>query len=502
VSEVKKMIASGDRVFASVAPSFAANYAGVSMSAMEDALKLLGFYAASETALGATLVKWEYERLVADGRHSVVISSCCHSVNLMIQKYFPEALPSLAPVISPMRAHCGAIKLENAGARTVFIGPCVSKKAEAELYPGAVDRVITFDELSRWFADEGIALEKTGNGETVSGRARLFPVPGGILRSMTENRPDFSYVVIDGMGNCVDAVKGILAGKVKDCFIEMSACVGSCVGGPGMSGEDRYLVDDCVAVDRSAGSSDFDIESPGERVLHQGFEPRPIRKIFPGRSAIEETLRAMGKKRPEDELNCGGCGYDTCRDKAAAVLCGKADIAMCLPYLQEKAQSFSDKILNNTPNGVIVLDESLKIQQINAAGCRILNIRDESDVKGMEVSCVLDPLPILGVRESGENVYEKRTHLVEYEKYVMQTIIRDAAFSIIIVLLRDVTEDELGRSRKMEICGETITITDRVIERQMRAVQEIASLLGETAAETQIALTKLKEAIHNERFLR
>ncbi|MDR1509817.1 MAG: PAS domain-containing protein [Synergistaceae bacterium] len=502
VPKARDMIRRGETVVASIAPSFSANFEGVSIDSMRAALARLGFSDTSETALGATVVKREYEHMMASNDRSIVISSCCHSVNLLIRKYFPEALPCLAPAVSPMRAHCAAIKAEKPDAKTVFIGPCISKKSEAEEYRGTVDCVLTFGELSRWFAEEGVEPEKSANRRPPeSGRARMFPIPGGILKSMTEHRPDRSYIAIDGMQNCISAIRGVIAGDVRDCFIEMSACVGSCVGGPAMSGTGRFLVKDWIAVEASAGELDFDVPSPEEESIMQKFEPRPIRKIFPGGAAVEETLRAMGKKRPEDELNCGSCGYDTCRDKALAVLTGKADITMCLPYLHERAKSFSDTIINNTPNGIIVLDKSLVIQQANRAACAILNIREESDVKGRDVSCVLDPLPILRSADVGENVYEKRTYLVEYKKYVMQTIIHDDGQDIIIVLMRDVTEEEIGRSRKVEICGETIEITDRVIERQMRTVQEIASLLGETAAETQIALSRLKETIHNEQFL-
>jgi Na+-translocating ferredoxin:NAD+ oxidoreductase RNF subunit RnfB len=502
VPRIEEMISKGAKVFASLAPSFAANFPGVSAGSMKRSLLGLGFCGVSETALGATVVKREYEKIIAGGERSVMISSCCHSVNLMIQKYFPDALPMLAPVVSPMRAHCAEIKREHPEARTVFIGPCVSKKAEAEMYPGAVDCVITFHELESWFASSGVTPEVSGaDAAEIPGRARIFPIRGGILRSMTENRADYSYIVVDGAEKCVEAIKSVISGGIKNCFIEMSACGGSCVGGPAMSRAGRSFVSDNIAIGRFAGERDFDVVQPEEYSLRQEFQPTPVRKIFPGHKAIEDTLRAMGKNCPEDELNCGSCGYDTCRDKAAAVLSGKADVAMCLPYLQEKTRSFSDNIINNTPNGVLVLDESLNIQQVNAAARKILNIRNESDVKGVNVSCVLDPLPIADAVERGENVYEKRTYLIDYKKYVMQTIIRDATYRIIIVLMRDVTEEEIGRARKLDVCRESIEVADGVIEHQMRTVQEIASLLGETAAETQIALTKLKETIHNERFL-
>ena len=156
---VKVLIQSGAPVYASVAPSFVANYQGIGIGGLEKALKKLGFAGAGETALGATIVKNEYEKMLADEERDVVISSCCHSVNLLIQKYYPSLLPCLADIMSPMQAHCSEIKKKNPDAKTVFIGPCVSKKDEAQHYEGIVDAVLTFEELTEWLKAEHIALE-------------------------------------------------------------------------------------------------------------------------------------------------------------------------------------------------------------------------------------------------------------------------------------------------------------------------------------------------------
>ena len=124
----------------------------------------------------------------------------------------------------------------------------------------------------------------------------------------------------------------------------------------------------------------------------------------------------MGKTRPEDELNCGSCGYDTCREKAVAILQGKAEISMCLPYLKEKAESFSDNIVNNTPNGLMVLNDKLEVQQINAAARKIMNIRSASDVLGEPVIRILDPSVFAKVLESRRSVRDMRVYLAEYKK--------------------------------------------------------------------------------------
>ena len=206
----------------------------------------------------------------------------------------------------------------------------------------------------------------------------------------------------------------------------------------------------------------------------------------------------MGKTKPEDELNCGSCGYNTCREKAVAVYQGKAEVSMCLPYLKDKAESFSDNIVNNSPNGIIVLNDKLEVQKINPAARKIMNIRLASDVLGEPVVRILDPKPFLDVLQHRRGIPAARVYLAEYDKYVEQSIMPDNEYHLLICLMRDVTEEESERRRKEEISGQTAEIADRVVEKQMRIVQEIASLLGETAAETKIALTKLKESIRDE----
>ena len=171
---------------------------------------------------------------------------------------------------------------------------------------------------------------------------------------------------------------------------------------------------------------------------------------------------------------------------------------MCLPFLKEKAESFSDTIVKNTPNGLIVLNEELEVQQINAAARKIMNIRSASDVLGEQVIRILDPTVFLDVLDTGRGVYDQRVNLAEYNKYVEQTVLYDHDYHLLICIMRDITEEENEREKKENISRQTIEIADNVVDKQMRIVQEIASLLGETAAETQVALTKLKESISDE----
>ncbi len=495
--KVKVLMQGGTPVFVSLAPSFIANYEGVGIESMRAALKKLGFYDVEETAIGATIVKTEYDRMLAEDQRDIVISSCCHSVNLLIQKYFPAELPYLADVMSPMQAHCADIKKRYPNAKTVFIGPCVAKKDEAEYYEGLVDAVLTFEELTKWLERENITLEKKIEKNPES-RARFFPTTGGILKTMAQNAPGYAYMAVDGVENCIAALKDIESGKIHRCFIEMSACVGSCVGGPVMEKYHRSPVKDYMAVSSFAGERDFDVIQPEPVELKKHFDLIENKAAKPSESEIAAILRQMGKFKPSDELNCGSCGYNSCREKAIAIFQGKAEISMCLPFLKDKAESFSDTIVKNTPNGLIVLNENLEVQQINAVARKIMNIRSESDVLGEPVIRILDPSAFMTVKNTGRDIHNQRTYLAEYKRYVEQTIVYDHDSRMLVGILRDITDEEAEREKKEKISRQTVEVADKVVEKQMRIVQDIASLLGETAAETKIALTKLKESIGDE----
>ncbi len=494
--KVKVLLQTGDPVVVSLAPSFVANYPGVGIQAITRALKRLGFHSVEETALGATMVKNEYERMLKEEARDVIITSCCHSINLLIQKYFPDALEYLADVVSPMQAHCLDLKKRYPNCKTVFVGPCVAKKDEAEHYAGIVDAVLTFEELTKWLKKEDIPLEKIMDSNEHS-RTRFFPTTGGVLKTM-ERLPDFTYMALDGVENCIEALKEVVAGKVHKCVLEMSACVGSCLGGPIMEKYSNARIQDYMAVKAYAGDKDFIVEQPDPLELKKGFASIAQKAAEPTEAEIYSVMRQMGKFRPEQELNCGSCGYNTCREKAIAICQGKAEISMCLPYLKDKAESFSDTIVENTPNGLIVLNEKLEVQQINGAARRMMNIRSASDVMGAHVARILDPEVFVDVLNTRRNILSRRGYLAEYKRYVDFSVMYDFDSRLLIGIMRDVTEEEMAREKKEDISQKTIEVADKVVEKQMRIVQEIASLLGETAAETKIALTKLKESIINE----
>jgi Na+-translocating ferredoxin:NAD+ oxidoreductase RNF subunit RnfB len=496
IDVARELIAGDQMVFASIAPSFVANHPGVTIESMKKALIRLGFHTAEETAIGATVVKKQYEQMIANTGQDVIISSCCHTVNLLIQKHFPEALPYLAPVMSPMQVHSLLIKSENPRVKTVFIGPCLSKKAEAEAYGGLVDCVLTFEELTQWLAQEGVSLEM-GEDQEQNSKARLFPTAGGILNTMDCDSTTYSYYSVDGMDRCINVLKDVINGDLSNCFIEMSACKGSCIGGPAMDKTHLSPVQDYLRVKHYAGEADFLVEQPSSDQIKKEHAYIDLHHPTPTEADLNTILLEMGKTRPDDELNCGTCGYNTCREKAVAVYLGKADPSMCLPFLKEKAESFSDQIIRNTPNGIIVLNETLQVQQINEAAQRIMNIQNASDVLGNQVVRIMEPMDFFEVMRKRRNIHNKQVYLADYKRFVEETIIYDPDYHILICIMRDITSEELDREKKEMIRRQTIEVADNVVEKQMRVVQEIASLLGETTAETKIALTRLKESLRD-----
>ncbi len=500
VEATKVHFYSGVPVVASVAPSFIANYNGIGIKTLEQALVKLGFHHAEETAIGATIVKNIYEKMVIEDRQNILITSSCHSINLLIQKHYKNVLPYLADVISPMQAHALDIKKRYPGAKVVFIGPCVAKKDEAGLYEGIVDEALTFEELSQWLIDEKIELDYNDTKDnTEESLARFFPTTGGILKTITNKADDYSYFAVDGVENCMKVLDEILEGRVDKCFIEMSACVGSCIGGPAMERSRKNSILDNLNIQKYAGKKDFEVSPLLDTTITKSFEPIYIeRNNNPSESDIKNILRQIGKESVDDELNCGSCGYNSCREKALAVFYGKADLTMCLPFLSEKAETFSDLIVNNTPNAIIVLNDRLEVQKVNNAAVRLLNLRTQNDILGDQIIKVLDPDDFMAVRESGVSIRDKKVFLTEYGKHIHQTIIFDKQYKMLVCIMRNVTHEEEERSKKEDISRKTIETTDKIIEKQMRVVHEIASLLGETTAETKIALTKLKESISDD----
>lgn len=494
-AQVKAAIAAGRRVVCSLAPSFIADFAVTGLDDMAEALKALGFADVQETAVGAQLVSDAYAALMRQGRQSVLITSCCPSINLLVQTHYPTMLPYLAKVLTPAQAHAKLLKEKDPDCYSVFIGPCIAKKHEADVSP-YIDTVLTYDELRDWMAERHVELPRATSVAGGGARSRLYPATGGILRA-TEEVPGYRRVAIDGVDNCRAVLDELERGAIRNVFIEMSACEGSCVNGPCIREHRGKRLKGALRVDAFAGADRYPVEQPPEALAcTYGFLGGHT--VHVGGEAINAMLRKMGKTSPEKELNCGSCGYPTCRDKAAAILQGKAEMEMCLPFLKEKAESFSDTIISNTPNAILVMDEALCVQQINPAAVKLFHLTAATDILHGHVARIISPEPYQDAVVSAMNAVGVCRYLAEYQLYVEETILYDRQYHVVIAILRDVTERETMRLKDDQLRRQTVETADRVIDKQMRVVQEIASLLGETTAETKLALSKLKDAMRRE----
>ncbi|HIU96210.1 MAG TPA: 4Fe-4S binding protein [Candidatus Copromorpha excrementipullorum] len=494
LEKVKVLLQQG-QVYASVAPSFAASYPGIGIDSLEMALKKLGFAGAEETAIGATIVKKEYERILEEERPNILVSSCCPSINLMMRKYYQDILFTLAPVITPVQAHCRDIKRRHPDAKVVFIGPCISKKAEAE-EDSLIDAVLMFDEFNNWLSEEGIELEKSEDRRE-GGKARLFPTAGGIIETMVKN-PGYTYFAVDGVEKCMDVLEEIREGSLHRCFIEMSACEGSCADGPILDKMKNTPAQNYLQVVRYAKKQDFLVNEYDREDIREIHEPIPQKTEQPSEAEIEAMLTKMHKVSGQRELNCGSCGYDTCREKAAAIIQGKAEISMCLPYMLNRNGDLSDSVVVNFPDAVIVLNEKLEIQRLNTKAKKILRVMDEGDVLGENIGRLLDPEPFEMVMLKKRDIVDEQVYLAEYELYVEQTIMYDSESRQFICVLCDITTEMDLREKKRASQYQAIEIADDMAKRQLKIVQSIASLLGETTSDTLVALERLKEVISND----
>lgn len=491
---VSALLRGGDTVIASVSSAFAAYY-GTGFDALRRSLLQLGFTDAEESAVGATLVRAEYDRLLEEGERDVIITSACHTVNLLIRKYYPDLVCHLAPVVTPMEAHRNHLIAKTPGAKVVFIGPCISAKDEA--LAGAADDVLTFEELDHMLEANGISVAVDEKDAAPVAGESLFAVSGGILKSIRCDKESYTRLSVDGMENCLAVLGEIASGKIHRCFIEMSACAGGCVGGPVMKDYASAPIAHCRAIVTRAVEN-LSLDTLTEVELHRDHLPIPVTVHEPKDEDIRAVLHHMGKNSSAQELNCGHCGYNTCREMAAAVCRGKANVNMCQPYMMEKSEHFTTTLLDNTPNGILILNEDYEIQRINRAAMKMLHIDFESDVLGQPVMNIMDPVPFMEVLQNHTPIVGQRDYYAEYGIYLEQTIVHDAPSHQLLAFLRDVSAEESDRLYHERLLEQTAETADKVVDKQMRIVQEIASLLGEAAAETKISLTKLKESMSHE----
>lgn len=500
IDEVLELL-NGQEVIASVAPSFASSFNIEDFSIMNKALKEIGFTSSEETAIGAYAVSREYEKMLESGKFKNLISSACPAVNKMIQLYYHDALKYLAPCDSPMVAHYKIIKAKHPNAKVVFIGPCIAKKKEA--YENGLDGSLTFEELDQIFKSKNIVLKDEKSRTNSTGfvnKAKFYPISRGIIKSFDYFVKGYEYIASDSNENCREVLENIK--DVEGVFIELNSCEHACINGPcslikkGSAVKANCSIRRYVNKDLKNGGSDK-LDIPKNIDFSHIYNPIDPMDRTPSEEEIRQILARTGKFSKDDELNCGACGYDTCRKKAWAVANGYADIEMCVPYMRKKAESMSYEIIQNMPNGIIVIDSNYKIKEINSNASSLFLV-SPNEAKNMYVYELMDSSAFIDALEKKKNTYHKKVNLLKTHSVVEMTVVALKEENSAFAVLKDITEKEKSKEEFNKLRLNTINTTDEVIKKQMRVAQEIASVLGETVAETKVAILNLKKSLENE----
>ncbi len=505
VGVVKGWVEDGQRVACSVAPSFPGALYLPKPNNLPEVLRGLGFCSVEETAVGAEFVAKMHQDILSEQRiiSPPQISTSCPVIVNIVEKHYPEVISHLTPIVSPMVAHARYIKERDPELKVVFIGPCFAKKYEGEQFHSDVDAVLTFEELRKWILEvPEVNPKELVDGSGFDGPSpritRLFPLDGGLIKSAFGEADMLSedMLLVTGVQQCIDTIRQLKEGssKTKSSFIEMMACDGGCINGPGtVMGRDPYtrrqLVIDYYKETGEKVDPDFPSGPRDEQLYREYFNRKPVQDM-PTEEQIREILGKVGKFYPDEELNCSACGFQTCRDKAIAVYRGYADPEMCIPYMRVKAESISNVVVNALPGvGVIVVDYDLEIIEANNAALQMF-AGNNGPVVGQKLSVMI------GTDNFKRAMREKKPikNRITYPKLSLVTdelIFLLEQHGIIVGIIIDVTEEEARAERAQQLKESSISQIQEVIDKQMKVVQEIAGILGENTAETKVLLKKL-----------
>lgn len=510
VDRVKMAFLSKRRVIVSLAPSYASEFQGYEENFVR-ALYKLGFDAVSETAIGASLVSQALDMYMIANGGAPFISTACPSVVELVRKYYPESVKDLAPVPSPLQTHSAYLRhLYGDDIIIVFIGPCIAKKLEADEYPGYPDIALTFREVEQWLEEDNIQLDNIDTGIPIefipakAGKAAVYPIENGQIETskLWQNKfVEQGALSVSG----TDRIMSSLNGTHSEDFLETLNCDGGCINGPGTSKIDSAVIRKkaiaTYVMKRLSEPNVFDGDTDfARKVLKEGYgilkaEPPKAARITGNDYTEEEIRRALlrlGKTTPDDELNCSGCGYQTCRDMAKALLAGISETEMCVTKMRKDAESKVDILLSTIPHGVVIVDNELNIADLNKRFVDIFEDYPESflDAEGLKSfrgSPVSMFVPFAEKFREQFYMNKPAQYRFKHEGKVMRvTFFLVESKMLLGAMFEDITSPVVRREAVIEKAED-------VISKSLSTVQQIASLLGENAAETEIVLNSIIE---------
>ncbi len=499
---VQELIGAGC-VVASVAPSYVAAFPDYGGGLFPAVLKQLGFDFVTETAVGAEMVARETAKVVAEEPQSHIASACPVLVDLIV-KYHPDLIGNIAPVVSPMIAHARHLRKQYGDeAKIVFIGPCSAKKAEAEQpeLAGDVDAVLTFEELRAWIDSANIRkdqLRSADMDDIPASLARLFPLEGGLAEaaSMAPDLLKQDFVALSGSEQVEEMLENLKNGSTVKLF-EGLYCSGGCINGACFGdGKDIFRRRNQILQHqkRSAhGADTADFNAIMENIeMRCSYSENVIDHKEITEDKIKSVLARTGKLTPDDELNCGACGYPSCRANAIAVLTGMAEHNMCIPWMRKVAERKADQIIDNSPNGIVIVDSTLRVVDFNAAFAELFSC--SRGIVGKPLSTLMDTGDFERVMTGAvDRIVNKDVSFPAYHISANMNVYRIEHEELVVGILANVNKGTEGLSRLEHIREETLSHAEEVIQKQMLMAQEIAGILGETTSETRVLLRKLTE---------
>ncbi|MEG0857886.1 MAG: [Fe-Fe] hydrogenase large subunit C-terminal domain-containing protein [Terrisporobacter sp.] len=504
---VKHYLRNKEKVVASIAPSFAAIF-GKNSHKIPTVLKHLGFSYVEETLVGAQPIIDEYFKYINKDDDENYITTLCPTIVNLIEKHYPDLIPNLIPSISAFICH-GKIIKEKYGSDTkvVFIGPCLGKKDEGR-FEDCIDAVVTLEEFERWLKQENICwdnFEET-SFDAISHYKKVYPFISENTGYLSKDKNKKEVVSVDGAEDCLKTINAIRDKRISNAVFEMNFCNNGCIRGTGM-GDDgvssyerrRNIIEyseNCNAKQGDETDNSYDEILPNID-LHKEFQSKYVPLKEPSDKELKDILKSMGKFARMDEINCKACGYKTCRDKAKAVFNGLADTSMCIPYMRQKAENRANVIFSVTPNLIGIIDKDLCVEEFNPAAQKFFSI-SSLEAKGMPVIMYLDEDKFQQVRDNRKSLIKDKIEVDEYNSVIIQNIIWLEEDQIYIWIANNVTKEENKKKEIQQMKMDTVNMTQDVINKQMLVAQEIASLLGETTAETKVTLTKLKKLVEEE----
>ena len=512
IPKIHDFLQAGGQVIASIHPAYVAEFGPDSLPALTAALKKLGISDAFDAAAGAYLVKTEYERLINERAQTLpTISSNCPVIVQLIQKRYPDLVPYLAPVLSSMQAHGKYLKEQYPNARILSISPCISGLAQMREHENYVDYVITFSELQQWLTAAQVQVETLTPplpGQAADIRlSRIAAMSGGFTMAMHPSAHQRALPAC-GIDSCKQILKELTEnpGSYSNCFLELNACPNGCIGGPSFRRTKTGLLHGMIRLQNASlsnGISDYekdDFSAAALTDISRHYDTFVLRREDTPASEeeIRKVLAQMGKFTPEDELNCGACGYNTCREKARAVLAGKAEISMCVPFMRERQESYSNKIINVMPGILVTVDYQLKVIHMNQAARDLFDPLHKKELIGAPVSDLMDDYSLVNLISFDKNRSDDQIYLEDRKIYLERTLANDRKNQLILCVMKDITREMEEKLRIRKAQNNAAAMADKLAAEQLKLVHQIASLLGETAADTKVAVEQLKRTILRE----